>query len=336
MNNQDRWKQFTSIWKEPAPSVGQTPRQVVWKKNKAALYYYRARNKKFRTPLFLVYSLVNQAFILDLGPGSSMIEAFTEEGYDVYLLDFGIPGYEDKDITLDDYIDKYIKKGVQRALRHSGTEDITIIGYCLGGTLATIYAAIATEPIKNLVLFATPLDFSEQHFDSSLINALKNGDLDLNPVIDSYGIIPGKAMEFILRMVTSPIFYSQYLALYERADNPEYVLRWRRFYSWVKGHVPFVGATLKQLLFDIVKDNKLINNKLVINHKKVNLEQIKSNLLVISTKEDQLIPEALTKSIMNRVSSKNKTYKQIKGGHATIALRGSIPEVLSSWLKEHS
>ncbi|RSL29400.1 alpha/beta fold hydrolase [Salibacterium salarium] len=336
MDNEKRWKQFVAIWKEPTPEVGQTPKQVVWRKNKATLYYYPAVTKKYKTPLFLVYSLINQAFILDLGPDSSMIEAFTKEGYDVYLLDFGIPGYEDKDTTLDDYIEKYIQKAVQRSLRHAEAEDITVIGYCLGGTLAAIYAAIATEPIKNLILFAAPLDFSEDHFDSNLMDALKKGELNVDAVIDSYGVIPGGGMEFILRMATSPLFYSPYLALYERADDPEYVLRWRRFRSWVNGHVPFAGATLKQCLHLIVQDNQLINNQLVISGKKVNLSKIKSNLLVVSTEGDQLIPETLIKPVMNKVSSNDKTYKRIKGGHAAIALKGELPAFLSNWLKDHS
>lgn len=50
-------------------------------------------------------------------------------GYEVYLLDWGSPGYEDKKIGLDTYIEKYLKQAVKRAIRHSGAEEITIIGY---------------------------------------------------------------------------------------------------------------------------------------------------------------------------------------------------------------
>ena len=331
--NNERWRKFASIWKEPVPDVGQTPRHIVWKKNKASLFYYPSKKKKYNTPLFFVYSLVNQAFILDLGPGYSLIESFTKEGYDVYLLDFGTPRYEDKDITLDDYIEKFIKKAVREAVRHAQAEEITIIGYCLGGTLATIYTALAEEPIKNLVLFATPLDFSK--YDNNLIRALKKGELHLDPVIDSYGVIPAEVMELVLRMATSPISLSQYVALYERADDEEYVKRWRRFYSWVNGHVPFVGATLKQLL-DMVKENKLIRNQLRINGKHVNLRTISCNLLVISTEDDELIPEPLITPIMDSVSSKDKTYKRIKGGHVSVAIKGRIPSVLANWLHDRS
>jgi polyhydroxyalkanoate synthase len=105
--------------------------------------------KKYRVPVFLVYSLVNKPVILDLGPGMSMIEAFVNDGFEVYLLDFGILGYEDGEISIDNYIVDYIQKGVQKSLRHSGAEEISIMGFCLGGTLAAMYASIANELVRH-------------------------------------------------------------------------------------------------------------------------------------------------------------------------------------------
>ncbi|MDQ7860862.1 hypothetical protein RCO48_06780 [Peribacillus frigoritolerans] len=84
------------------------------------------KNMMFR--FFLIYSLINTPLILDLSPGNSLIESFVNEGFDVYLLDFGSPGYEDGDISIEDYIVDYIQKGVQRALRHSGASEITVMG----------------------------------------------------------------------------------------------------------------------------------------------------------------------------------------------------------------
>jgi polyhydroxyalkanoate synthase subunit PhaC len=321
---------------EMVPSKdGQTPKNAIWKKNKATLWYYPAKYKKYQTPLFLIYSLLNQPTILDLGPGLSMIEAFTKEGYDVYLLDFGIPGYEDKDFTLEYYMYNYIDTGVERALRHSRSSHLTIIGYCLGGTLATIYTAISTAPIKNLILLAPPLDF-EHPMMSNWQTALKNGDIVLDDIIDEYGIIPAKLVEHCLRLFTSPISFSPYLSLLGHLDDDKYIDKWGRFQKWVKGHIPFVGATLKQILNDLLKENKLINNKLKIRDKRVILSNITANLLVISTSGDQIVPEVLSKPIMNKVGSKDKTYLRVKGGHVTLAIKGEIPEFLAEWLHKRS
>lgn len=336
MTNRPRKLNFRSLWNKDDLKIGQTPRTAIWKRNKATLWYYRAPVKKHNTPLFLVYSLVNQAYILDLGPGTSMIEGFTEQGYDVYMLDFGIPGYEDKHLTLSHYVIDYIQTGVQRAIRHSSADEITIIGYCLGGTLAIMYAALASEPIKNLVLFAPPVDFSKVPSMDNWHKALKQGDLEVDDLIDEYGVVPARAMEAFFRIITGPVNVSPYLALLGRSNDKKYIERWKRFDKWVKDHVPFAGTALKELIHELVIDNKLIKNKLVIRKQKVNLKKIKANLFVISTEGDQLIPQEMIRPLMDKVGSKDKTYLNVKGGHVTLAIKGGIPDFLAEWLESRS
>jgi polyhydroxyalkanoate synthase subunit PhaC len=315
---------------------GVTPRQAVWKKNKAVLWHYPAASRKYNTPLFLVYSLINQPFILDLYPGSSMIEAFSKNGYDVYLLDFGILGYEDKDMTLDDYIVGYIQKGVKRALMHSQAENISVIGYCLGGTLAAIYAALATEPIKNLILFSPPLDFENSPVFHNWHKAVKSGELNIDELFDLYGTIPANVMETVLRLITSPISYTPYLSLIGRTKDQRFLEKWHRLNQWIKGHVPFSGAALNQLANNLLKDNQLIHNQLVIGGEKIDLGNIHANMLVVSASEDQLVPEAMILPVLGKVSSKDLTYKAIKAGHISLAIKGKLPEFLQQWLHERS
>ena len=319
-----------------AQKDGQTPRIAVWKKNKATVWFYAAKERKYHTPLFLIFSLVSKPYILDLSPETSMIQAFTRNGYDVYLLDFGIPGYEDKDLTLDDYIGNYIKNGVRRSLAHSQSNDITIIGYCLGGTLATIYAAITNEPIKNLILLVAPVDFSQIPLPENWRRMLINERSSIEELIDQYGIIPPTVIDKGIKLITSPVSITPYLSLIERRENDIFVEKWHRFNEWARDHIPFVGATVKQLLYDIAVDNKLAKNKLLINGRRVNLRNIRANLLVVSANNDDLVSEELSAPIINHVTSKDKTYKLVNGGHASLAVKGYLPEFLEKWLSEHS
>src|SRR5690348_5095508 len=69
--------------------VGVTPKQLVWRKNKACLYHYeRATPATYRTLIFLVLPLINRAYILDLRPGCSFVEFLLERGFDVFMLDW--------------------------------------------------------------------------------------------------------------------------------------------------------------------------------------------------------------------------------------------------------
>ena len=86
-------------------TVAQTPKQVIWTLNKAKLYRYIPvvpAEQRHKVPLLLVFALMNKPYILDLRPGNSYIEYMVKQGYDVYLLDWGVPGIEDKDLKFDD------------------------------------------------------------------------------------------------------------------------------------------------------------------------------------------------------------------------------------------
>lgn len=331
-----RWQGFFKAIVNPEIEVGLTPRSAVWKKNKATLWYYPSPNKKHSIPLFLVYSLVNQPYILDMAPGNSMIESFTENGFDVYLLDFGIPGYEDQDITASDYVVNYIQKGVKRALRHSDAKEITIIGYCLGGTLATMYAAIAEEPIKNLILSVSPVDFETAPYFDKLAQATKEGRLDFTNLLETTGIIPAKMLKWAMRMVTSPIYFTPYLSLLNKAYDDEYVDKWKRLNKWTSEHIPFTGAAMKELINELGKENKLINGELYIHDKKADLKNIHANLLVISTDLDQLVVKEQNIRVIDFVSSHDKTFSLVNGGHTTLATDKGLPSFLSEWLPQRS
>ena len=114
--------------------TGQTPKEVIWTKNKAKLYHYQSQaEKKHPVPVLLIYALVNRSYILDLIPGNSFVEYLLDEGFDVYMLDWGVPGREDKDLSFENYVLDYMPRAVKKVLRNSGAEEFTLFGYCMGG-----------------------------------------------------------------------------------------------------------------------------------------------------------------------------------------------------------
>ncbi|MGM0836305.1 MAG: alpha/beta fold hydrolase [Bacillota bacterium] len=335
--NLSKWKKEMQEYNKLPYSDGVTPRQALWKKNKATLWYYPAKEKKYKVPLFLVYSLVNRPFILDLGHGRSSIEAFSQNGYDVYLLDFGFPGLEDRNLSIENYVKEYIQSGVQRAIKHAQAEEITVFGYCLGGTLAAIYCALAKEPIKNLILIVAPIDFQSIPFFDSWIRALREERVSIDEYIEEMGIIPGPKVEAGMRLLTSPVYYSPYLSLLRKAHDPEYVDKWIRFNTWTKGHIPITAKTAQQITNDLVKENKLIRGKFQIDGENVNLAAIRANLLVVVTEGDRLVPKEQSLPILEAVSSADKSCEILQGGHTgTTVKNGKLPDFLARWLPDRS
>jgi len=120
------------------PKLGVTPKDVVWKRDKAQLWRYRSTRVGFAQPLLIVTSLVSRSYILDLLPGSSSVEFLRDQGFDVYMVDWGIPDHLDAGNSLETYVDEYLPRVVDAVLRESGAEELTMAGYCLGGVLASL------------------------------------------------------------------------------------------------------------------------------------------------------------------------------------------------------
>ncbi|MCM3600590.1 alpha/beta fold hydrolase [Robertmurraya korlensis] len=332
----NRWSSLFRAFTDGPSITAATPRQALWKRNKATLWYYPAPVKRYQTPLYLIYSLVNQATILDLLPNTSLIGALTNAGYEVYLIDFGIPRYEDRDMTIDDYVLKYIQSGARIALKHSNSNSISLMGFCLGGTLAAIYAAIAKEPIENLILFVTPVDFSHFPKFDLLHQAIKDKTIDLSPLIDSLGIMPATFIHYGVRLITSPVYISPYLSLLVKGHNKEYAHKWSLFNQWTKEHIPFPGAALKQMVNELIIHNKLVTGKFTIGGKPARLQQILSNLLVIASTNDELVPIEQALPMMTLVGSEDKELIQLPNGHTGIASGAGLPTTLFHWLASRS
>src|SRR5579863_9693697 len=105
-----RLRKFNKIVLSKA-AIAQTPKETVWALNKARLYRYTPvlpPEKRYPIPLLLVFAIMNRPSILDLRPGYSFVESMVARGFDVYLLDWGAPGYEDRNLELDDYALEYL------------------------------------------------------------------------------------------------------------------------------------------------------------------------------------------------------------------------------------
>ena len=157
-------------------NVGATPRDVVWRRDRAELWRYRSATPiRYQPPVVIVHSLVSRSYILDLRPGSSAVEFLLGRGHDVYMLDWGVADERDADNTLATYVDEYLPRAVAAVRRQSEADEVTLAGYCLGGTFASLYSAGPDAPVRNLILMASPVDYSAM---GAMIAAVREGRLE--------------------------------------------------------------------------------------------------------------------------------------------------------------
>jgi polyhydroxyalkanoate synthase len=324
--------------------VGLTPKEVVWTLNKAKLYRYKPTKpaaERHPIPLLLVYALINKPFIFDLVPDRSFIEYMVDQGFDMYLLDWGAPGQEDQNITFDDYVTGYLSRAVRKVARISGSEEISILGYCLGATLTTVYAGLYPEaPIRNIILLTAPIDFSSSP-EGSMAMWLEEDRLDVDRIVGTFGNVPGELIRFWAKLL-KPVenFVGAYVNVWKNLDNEKAVQGWQAINRWVEDVIPFAGAAFRQFVLEYVRGNELIRGQHEVKGQLVDLSNIRAPLLNIVAQYDHIVAQSQSESIMDLISSEDKELRVIPSTHVGIMASGRAryklwPEVVE-WLAPRS
>lgn len=316
-----RLETFTRVMTTKAP-IAQTPKELVWALNKAKLYRYvpvLAPEARHPVPLLLVFALMNRPSILDLRPGHSFVEYMVGRGYDVYLLDWGVPGLEDKDLKFDDYSLDYMPRAIRKMKAISNCAEFSLLGWCIGAILTTIYAALQPDDgLRNLLLLTAPLDFSNRE-RLTFARWTDEKYFDVDKVLSAFGNMPGEMIDYGAKAL-KPVenYIGNYWKLWDNIDNPRAVESWHAMNTWVTDNIPMAGAAYRQLIIDLYRNDRLMQGSLSIRGNIVNLKQLRANLLTVIAEGDHITPPCQSEAILSKVGSIDKELYRIRGGHIGI------------------
>jgi polyhydroxyalkanoate synthase len=325
-------------------AIARTPKELVWTLNKAKLYRYAPvvpSGSRHRLPLLLVFAIMNRPHILDLRPGHSFVEFMVGQGFDVYLLDWGSPGIEDKDLKFDDYALEYLPRAIRKMKAVSGSQVFSMLGWCIGAILTTLYAALRPDDgLRNLLLLTAPLDFSKRD-NVTFARWTDEKYFDLEKILAAFGNMPGEMIDYGAKAL-KPIdnYITNYCKLWDNLDNPRVVEAWHAMNTWVTDNIPMAGAAYRQLIVEFYRRNALIQNRLRIRDEIVNLGRIRANLLNVIAEGDHITPPCQSEAILEKVSSSDKEIYRVPGGHIGImagsaAHRTTWPHI-EQWLATRS
>lgn len=327
-----------NIAPEDLPDVGVSPKELVWQEGHVKLFRYKSMSKtQSKTPVLMVYALINRPYILDLRPGNSVVEHLLKNGQDVYLIDWGEPDDEDKYLDLDFYIDHYIDYCVEKTREISGAKKINLFGWCIGGSLALIYAAIHNEKINSLVTLTTPGESK----NGGMLSVWSNKEyMDVDKIIQAFGNIPGKFIRYGVIEIYADREMSKNRLFYENMNNPLFMQMYGLIEKWMNDNIDFPGKVFKQYIEHVFQNNSLFEKKLKINGKVVNLENITCPYMNMAAEVDHLVLLESTKIINDYVGSKENVFEVIPGGHLGIAFEPMSQKIgwgkLLEWFKKHS
>jgi polyhydroxyalkanoate synthase len=312
--------------------------------NKAKLYRYYPvvpQENRHKVPLLLVFALMNRPYILDLRPGHSFVEFMLSQGYDVFLLDWGSPGPEDKDLKFDDYALDYLPRAIRKMKAITGSEEFSLLGWCIGAILTTVYAAVCPDDgLRNLLLLTAPLDFSKKS-EITFAQWTDERYFDVEKVLAMFGNMPAEMIEYGAKAL-KPVenYLGNYLRLWDNLDNPKVAESWHAMNTWVSDNIPMAGGAFRQLIVDLYRNDRLMQGTWMMRGAPVDVSRITANLLTVIAGDDHITPPCQSEKILEKVSSTDRELFHIPGGHIGImagseAARTTWPHI-DKWLASRS
>ncbi len=335
--NQDRARKASEILLgDLDSSLAQTNYEVIYTEDRVKLKHYLPRAEScYKTPLLVVYALINRETMLDLQPGRSVVERFLDHGIDLYMVDWGYPTRKDRFLGIDDHINGYMDNMVDCIRKRHQTDKINIMGICMGGTFSVIYSALHPEKVKNLVTTVTPTSFDT---DKGLLNVWMK-QIDVDYLVDTIGNLPADVMNLgFLMLNPARLMIDKYVGFLESMDNKQFVENFVRMEKWIFDSPDLPGEVFRQFIKDCYQGNRLINSTMQVGEEVVDLRNVTMPLLNIYAKYDHLVPPETCNQLTKRVGSDDTEDVCLDTGHIGIYVSSKYQECfaprIAEWLKE--
>ena len=292
-----------------------TPHEVVHAENKLQLRYYgNTPGPGQGVPVVLVPAFVNTPAILDLDAERSVVRRFLERGFDVYVVDWGDPSRLDTTLSLDDYVGRYLRSSVSLAADMADSDRVHLFGFSTGAPLAAAFAAMWPDDVATLGLQGPPLDCSA---DGGLLEYRRYAEaVDLQRFVDAFGNVPPAIYDLLLGL-GRPTTVSTDVPV--RAvgplDDTESVARACRVARWMAGGIDVPGELFRQFVEDLLIGNRLMENELAVDDRRVDLGDVTAPVALVLGTEDSYVPRAASLPFLGAVSSEDTRVFEVPADH---------------------
>lgn len=321
------------------PEMAVTPKTAIWRRGKTRLYRYVPQQELYPVPLLIAPWLgISRSTILDMLPGNSMVEFLVSQGFDTYLLDWGDIAEEDRALGWETAIGKIIPGAIQAALDASNAEELTLAGLCLGGTMTISYAALTQDPrLRNLITIVAPFDFSQGGLFETWLGR-KGFPIDV--LVERYGGIPSTMMGSAFKMLRPTMDLRAMTNLWLNLDRKAYITSYKAMCHWASDYVGLPGAFASKLIKELYGQNQLLKGQFRVDGQVVDLKRITQPLITAAAAQDYIAPAPACRPLIDLVSSQEKKYIELPGGHISVfsgrEARTTLWPELRDWLAPRS
>lgn len=305
--------------------------------------------RKHRVPVVLVPPLAATSMIFDLMPHRSIVRFFLAKGFDVYLIDWGKVTADHSNLSLETYVMDWMPKALEAVRQQSGEQELSIFSYCMGGLISLMYLATSSDQhVKNLVTVASPIDMHQSGVAGKVLSAIYQPAQVISGLLNfslldlpaRYFHVPGWTSSLVFKM-TNPMgmvinSFEKFLNLWDR----DYLEESLTMSQWFNDMVDYPGETIREMSVNMMINNKMASGKMKIGQTKAEFSRIQSSILAFAGEADKLVSVRAARKVLEIVSSEDKEFCVVPGGHAGVFAGSGAPEntwsISADWLAERS
>lgn len=275
---------------EVGENLATTPGSVVYQNEIMQLIQYEpATDKVYAKPILITPPYINKFYVLDLDEEKSLVRWLVNKGFTVFMISWINPDTSLAHKSFSDYVMQGPIEALNVVLNITGTNKAHLMGYCVGGTLASISAALlkaqGRDCLASLTLLTTLLDFSKPgevgHYLSKASWPM------LKQQVETQGYMDGRtlAMGFSL-LRENQLFWPYFINNYLKGESPQAfdILYWNSDST----HIPaanYVEYIENTYLYNRLKEP----GGFCINGTPIDLSSIDVPVYCLATKSDHIV-----------------------------------------------
>ena len=302
-----------------------------------------------KIPLVLVPPLGVTTETFDLMPQRSLVRYMAARGFKVYLIDWGKPKREHAGFGMHDYSHRMMSHALKAIRQHSGSTELSLMGWCMGGLLCLLYQGLNQDPnIRNMVTVASPIDMRGGGMVAGAAQAL-NAPAKLIRRYSKFRLqmldpatlhAPSWATTLAFKLTDPVGSVTTYWDLVTRLWDREFVESHSTTSDYLNNMLIYPGGVIQDMTVKMAVDNQLASGRIEIGDKVAELDKISLSMLAFAGETDKLVPPSIAAKIVDIIASKDKEFRVAPGGHMGVILGSKAANAVwaqsAEWLSVRS
>jgi len=303
----------------------QPERETTWSRHGACLLEMPSSSLSSSAPvMFLIPSLVNRSYILDLKEDRSFFKALHQNGIRPVLLDWGEPKGDVADFTLDQYLQQILYPALEYLISRYSKSRVHVLGYCMGGTIAVPLVDAYQKQITSFIAVATPWDFHAEL--GAVAKMFFSATGHWQQVCQTFGNLPVDMLQTLFTALDPNLCMRKFRMFDQLVPESSAAEDFVALEDWLNDGVPLAREVALQCLGSWYGRNDPVRGEWSVAGKVVCPENITIPSMIAVPKSDKIVPPSSALALANVIP--DATVVTPPSGHVGMMAGARAPDGL--------